>query len=496
MSDSPPWKQLGHAAGHTSYAADDEDDELIPADALSMAAENPQRATSGDWLIPVVRRADALSMAAENPQRVDAWSMAAENPQRATLRLDELDDDQLTEYDAMAEGLVARDLPLVARDLEAELAAGLAARPAAGKRDWRKRFQSLYTPHPAPVRCDKVSDAFKQSVFDYMIVIGSHGGNVDIGEGDIHREPMFRTGQNVIFPVRFGSSIGMACTTSSTLEFVGHIPMMSLGTSPDFTGAILESALNRASFTRCIRQYDVGETVPNLEIFTPGKYYGDDDVFLYRHKTREVISLRRHLKCILKPVSIKLVSIPSSKKKKPKKKSPVPPGPVPPGPVPPSPVIKTIKKQRRKMNAHPCFKTRDEYKQTVNQPDDAPLTLADLCDAEHGLFEALFTKLKKEGLMAGDVKVSDVPVVVLACRAGHVFRDASGKRKSSAADSPVESNYETDVTMSSSSDSTPIVSKGAVADGGSRNATKKRRNRRNATKKRRNRRNATKKRRK
>lgn len=484
-SDDAPWKQLGHAAGHTSYAADDEDDELIPANALSMAAENPQR--------------------------VDAWSMTATNPPRATLMLD----------DAMAAG------PLVARDWEAELAlaagtaAGhtsyaddawsmglhawpmaaenpqratlmlddmgdaMAAGPAAGKRDWRKRFQSLYTPHPAPVRCDKVSDAFKQSVFDYMIVIGSHGGNVDIGEGDIHREPMFRTGQNVIFPVRFGSSIGMACTTSSTLEFVGNIPIRSLDTSPDFTGAILESALNRASFTRCIRQYDVGETVPNSEIFTSGIYYGDDDIFLYRHKTREVISLYRHLKCILKPVSIKLVSVPTSKKKKPKKKSPVPPGPVPSGPVPPSPVIKTIKKQRRKMNAHPCFKTRDEYKQTVNQPDDAPLTLADLCDAEHGLFEALFTKLKKEGLMAGDVKVSDVPVVVLACRAGHVFRDASGKRKSSAADSPVESNYETDVTMSSSSDSTPSVSKGAVADGGSRNATKKRRNRRNATKKRR-----------
>lgn len=137
------------------------------------------------------------------------------------------------------------------------------------------------------------------------------------------------------------------------------------------------------------------------------------------------------------------------------------------------------------MNARPCFKTRGEYKQKVNQPDDAPLTLADLCDTEHGLFEALFTKLKKKGLMAGNVKVSDVPVVVLACRAGYVFRDASGKRKSSAADSPVDSNYETDVTMSSSSDSTPSVSKGAVADGGSRNATKKRRNRRNATKKRR-----------
>jgi hypothetical protein len=363
------------------------------------------------------------------------------------------------------------------------------AAPAAPRRakSWAtRRYQSLYTPHRAPDRCNKVSPAFKQSKFDYMIVILSHGGTVDDGTGGILRGPMFKTGQNVIFPVRFGSSIDILNGTDSMIEFTTNIPMPSLE-SVDLTGAKLEQALNTTSFTKCIRQYDVGESVPNLEIFTPGMHYGDDDMYLYRYSDGSFMSLKKYMKSIVEKVHKDLVRMPNPKLRMPKKtnkKKEVT-----------KTIQKTIKTKKIKMNMNPLFKTSAAYKQKMKQPDDAPLTLADLCDAEHGLFETLFAKLKREKVMAPHVEVSNIPVVVLVCRAGHEFSDTD--TSSHPADSPVSANYDTDVTaMSSASDSAISVSSanGAFSngtfadgafDGGGRNATKTRRNRRNATKKRR-----------
>jgi hypothetical protein len=306
---------------------------------------------------------------------------------------------------------------------------GRAVGPPFGRavpRDWNNPFRSRFTRHYAPDVCHKVSTEFKKSEFDYALVIISHGGTVDDGTQGIVRRPMFRTGQNVIFPVRFGSSILVGDSVESMMDFASKIPMPQEG-DIRLTGEKLEHALTQSSFTKCIRQYDVGETVPNLEVFTPGMHIGDDAIFLYKPDEYTFMSLNPHMKHVVRKAHKKLV----------KTETPT-----------------------QKFNMRPVFKLKVSHKRERKLPDDTPLTLADLCDEEYGLFKPLFAKLKRDGYMKQDVEVSNVPVLVLACRAGPEFSD----RSTHPTNSPVSSDYDTN---------------------GGRNATKKRRNRRNATKKRR-----------
>jgi hypothetical protein len=265
-------------------------------------------------------------------------------------------------------------------------------------RDWKKRFVSNFNPVPAAFgRCDKVSDAFKQSTMDYVIVIFSHGGIVDDGTQMPLMQPMFRTGQPVVFPVRYGSPIMMSPNPMDVIA--SNLPVTTMDV-PQLTGAQLliglENGLNLTNM--CIRQYDVGSSVPNLEIFTSGVVLdplGGENIFLYDCVTRTYHSLiesSKTLKKNLRSVRKKITSI-------------------------------IAKKTVKMVNENPLYRTSTAYKKKTKQPTNHPLTLADFCDAEHGLFK----KMNFNGH-----ELSEIPVVVLACRAGIAWD--SGSRTSSSSD--------------------------------------------------------------
>jgi hypothetical protein len=278
-------------------------------------------------------------------------------------------------------------------------------------RDWKKYFASRYDPEPpeSTDRCDKVSEVFNQSIMDRVIIIYSHGGVVDDGTNQRLKQPMFRTGQPVIFPVRYGSTINIRSTWITDL--LSNLPLPTVD-HPKLTGAQLIVGLDRGLnlSNTCIRQYDVGTThVPNLEIFTPGVHLGDDDIVLFEFDTVE--RKCRSLKSLFRRMNIKSV----------REK------------------LRTIKKNKRRivLNDKPLYKTSSRYKRKMNQPKDHPLTLADLCDAEHGLFK----KLTIDGY-----NLSKIPVVVLACRAGIAWDSGSTTSSNSSTHShqmksPVSSDY-------------------------------------------------------
>ena len=435
------------------------------------------------------------------------------------------------------------------------------ARRSKARKDWscaRKQYRSMYIPVDNPNDApegDRVSDTFKRSNFDYMIVTNSHGGLTDTGMNDLVRRPLFETQHNVIFPVRCGVLLEIQRLPEPLDELAEKLPM----TPSEFTGQSLVDALHDCEFTRGISQYDIGASVPNLEIFTGGTYRGykdddnecdaiDDDVLLYDAAKHTFMSLKVHMEKLVDKVK-PIVDITHVKplrtrrsKKNTKKNDKVKPT-----------ITKLVD------NKVPFYSLSKTHKLSHNHPDDTPLTLADLCE-NNGLIEKLVTMLKEDGNIDANAEASNIPVLVLACRC-----IPGNANWSFPLGSPTSSNYFTDVGSQNSKSSmlchlddgvtgharcgsvgarSVSGSVGARSVSGSvgarsvsvpddeldvlsidedifdqgqggfwqdqgvfwrdqegdqeggRNATKKRRKRRNATKKRRKRRNATKKRRK
>jgi hypothetical protein len=114
---------------------------------------------------------------------------------------------------------------------------------------------------------------------------------------------------------------------------------------------------------------------------------------------------------------------------------------------------KTIKKNGKKivLNENPLYKTSRKYKIKMGQQEDHPLTLADLCDAEHGLFKEL---------TIDGYNLSQIPVVVLACRAGIAWDSGSTSNSSNSSNlshpviSPKPSDY---LTADDDMDESPQV---------------------------------------
>ena len=277
----------------------------------------------------------------------------------------------------------------------------------------KKPYRSMYIPCANTDEDDKISDTFKSSKFEYMILTNSHGGPTETGNNDRLRRPMFTTQQNVIFPVRCGMPLDIARLPEPMHEFAKHLPL-----STGFTGQDLVDALNNCDFTRGISQYDIGESVPNLEVFTAGEYarYSgdtrdcdaiDDDVCLYDSKTMLFTSLKKYMKKLVDKVSPNLeVTVLSphrhhrSKKNKKNKKNN-------------DKVKPTITKIVA--NRAPFYSLSQIHKNTRGHPDDTPLTLADFCE-DNGLIEKLVTMLKKDGIIDAKAEASNIPVLVLACR--------------------------------------------------------------------------------
>jgi hypothetical protein len=414
---------------------------------------------------------------------------------------------------------------------------GVEAGRSKARRDWscaRKKYRSTYLPlddSDDASEGDRVSETFKRSNFDYMIVTNSHGGLTDTGINEIVRRPLFQTQHNVIFPVRCGMLLEIQRLPEPLDELAENLPM----TPSEFTGQSLVDALHDCEFTRGISQYDIGASVPNLEIFTRGTYRGhrkdptdchaiDDDVLLYdavKHTFRSLKYYMGKLVDEVKPVvdvtHVTHVTHPRPRRSKKNTKNKVKP---------------TITKLKLVENLVPFYSLSKTHKFTHNHPDDTPLTLADLCE-NRGLIEKLVTMLKKDGSIDAKAEASNIPVLVLACRC-----IPGNDNRSFPLGSPTSSNYFTDVGSQNSSSSMlcdlddvtgqnarcgavgacsvgvpddesdgPSIDEDVFDQGqgvfwqdqeldGGRNATKKRRKRPNATKKRRKRRNATKKRRK
>ena len=418
---------------------------------------------------------------------------------------------------------------------------GVEAGRSKARPDWscaKKLYRSSYMPadeRDDALEGDSVSDTFKRSNFEYMIVTNSHGGPTETGINERLRRPLFTTQQNVIFPVRCGMPLDITRLPEHIVELSKNLPMSQM----EFTGQNLVDALNNCDFTRGISQYDIGDSVPNLEIFTSGEYSGyrgdamdcdaiDDDVLLYDAVKHAFTSLKDYMEQLVDKVTpiLKVTPYTSlrpyrphiSKKNREKNDK----------------VKSTITKKVE--NQVPFYSLSKTHKTIHEHPDDTPLTLADLCE-NRGLIEKLVTMLKKDGIIDAKAEASNIPVLVLACRC------IPGNDTTFAMGSPTSSNYNTSVGSQKSNSSMlhdldddvtgqnarcaavgackgvepnvvdvpddeldlvgPSIDEGGFGvfgvfgedlDGG-RNATKKRRNRRNATKKRRKRRNATKKRR-
>ena len=277
---------------------------------------------------------------------------------------------------------------------------GAAAMPDAY---WRQRFASTYRPVPVQASdvCDKISKDFNESIVDHVLVIISHGSIVDDGTGKDLIQPMFKTSNPVIFPVRYGSSLLL--NDDHMQHIIQHLPLAS---GIPMTGQTLINGLKRSldPSNACIRQYDKGSNVPNLKIFTPGEDSNDDDILLYDRvhgKFESIIDYFTKLKDI-KSVRKKIIDM-------------------------------TIRGETKRVNVNPTYKTRRAHKQIMNQPKEHQVSLADFCDDADGFF-------KKRGF-------GKIPVVVLACRSGIVLHPSSGSGVSGSGilgipvDSPLSEHY-------------------------------------------------------
>ena len=248
---------------------------------------------------------------------------------------------------------------------------------------WNQTFKSSFVPTPNPKGCvEKISHAFKESEIEHLVVIISHGGVVDAGTQQKIRQPMFLSGFNVIFPVKYGQILSDN-SESIYFDIVSNIPLPTVH-DPTLKGSQLMYTLNRLNFKdKCYTQYDAGTMVPNLKIFTSGEYFGDDGIHIINVKERdktmhvltnseymENLQLRRTRKVIEKRIETTEEGT-------------------------------TVKK---KYNLVPSLRTSTKFKKKTHQLRSQPMTLADLCDAKHGTLKNL--------------NLSKVAVLVIACRSG------------------------------------------------------------------------------
>jgi len=267
-------------------------------------------------------------------------------------------------------------------------------------------FERVKVPSP-DVLCDRISESFKQSNVEFLVVIVSHGGLIDYGNKTKVRQPMFKTGCNVIYPNRYGTSL---ITYGSTLKMVHAICDNLPVTNADFGSAINGERLiesfkrNKKIKQTCYRQYDVGGNVPNLEIFSPGEYFKGDGIYLFTMDDRTYIKLNeQHIKQLkLRRIKKDLIKIPTKKK--------------------------------ARMNQKPRYRMSSKFKTNTKQPPEQPLTLSDLCDANHGTLQNLRINGKS-------IPMSNTAVLVLACR------NIDGTSDGYPVESPMSAKYESDHAM-------------------------------------------------
>jgi hypothetical protein len=237
----------------------------------------------------------------------------------------------------------------------------------------------------------------------------------------------------------------------------------------------LDCAINNRN--KCFRQYDVGDTAPNLDIFTPGQYLGPNEhgMFLFDVKKEKYTDMLKK-KSYMNPMNLKTV-----------------PHRLEAMPFKPGRIRGTPAQQFTNKNA-----------QVKKVDDESQLSIADLCDEEHGRLQSIFT----------DEQAAEIPIVVIACRSGidktaalaaaNAWASVVPAGQFAAVDSESSSSSVRDSSSGISRDSPgpndydEEISDHSISEGGKnrKKSNKKRRKRPNATKKRRKRRNATKKRRK
>ena len=250
------------------------------------------------------------------------------------------------------------------------------------KRKWNRTFKSSFVPTPNPKGCvEKISEAFKNSDIEHLVVIISHGGVVDAGTQQKIRQPMFRSGFDVIFPVKYGQILSV--NQNIYWDIASNIPLPTMH-YPTLKGSQLMYALNRLNFKdKCYTQYDAKSMVPNLEIFTSGEYIGDDGIYIINIKERD-----KTMHVLRESESMENLQLRRTRKVIEKRKETTEEG-------------KTVTK---KYNLVPSLRTSTKFKKKTHQLKSQPMTLADLCDAKHGTLKKL--------------KLSKVAVLVIACRSG------------------------------------------------------------------------------
>jgi hypothetical protein len=215
-----------------------------------------------------------------------------------------------------------------------------------------------------------------------LVVIISHGGVVDAGTQQKIRQPMFRSGFDVIFPVKYGQWLD-DLNQSTYFDIASNIPLPTMH-YPTLKGSQLMYGLNRLNFKdKCYTQYDEKSMVPNLEIFTSGEYIGDDGIYIINIKERD-----KTMHVLRESESMENLQLRRTRKVIEKRKETTEEG-------------KTVTK---KYNLVPSLRTSTKFKKKTHQSRSQPMTLADLCDAEHGTLKKL--------------KLSNVAVLVIACRSG------------------------------------------------------------------------------
>ena len=121
--------------------------------------------------------------------------------------------------------------------------------------DPSKTFKSIFNPMTVvegAATCDKISDSFKQSNVKFLVAIVSHGGILDYGINAKVRQPVFKTGCNVIYPTRYGTS---SITYGSTLDLVSSIqsnlPVQSVDDGSSLKGEQLIESLKKNTSIKC-----------------------------------------------------------------------------------------------------------------------------------------------------------------------------------------------------------------------------------------------------
>jgi hypothetical protein len=233
---------------------------------------------------------------------------------------------------------------------------------------------------PQQMSCDKISESFKKSKIDYMLVLVSHGGILDQGTRQKLTQPGFISMCDVIFPVRYGATVNTCESPKLLVNIVENFPMKYRNDESDpdqsINGSQLTEALKRGMPKACHRQYDAGTFVPNLEIFAPGLYFGDDDIYLFDIKKREFVKdfMGDNMK------RLQLIKTKQTVKRK---------------------------KKQQPYFEKPIFRTTTKFKKKTKQKKTQPLTLADLCDNNYGTLKNARVKGKS---------LTNLAVVVVACR--------------------------------------------------------------------------------